>query len=203
MTTPIEYIKQLREITGAGVFDCRQALESNSYNYEAALADLNELAARKPARSANREAVQGIVDMYSHNDGRIGVMLEVNCETDFAAKSSRFRAFVHELALHITSAAPLWVADADIPTQVLELESVRAANRARAENKPAALIPHICEGTLKKFMDRHVLLRQSSLRDETITVAQWLAQVSGTVGENIIIRRFVRWELAEGRQKEE
>jgi elongation factor Ts len=203
MTTTIEYIKQLREITGAGVFDCRQAMEDNNYCYEAALADLKELAARKAAHSANRETVQGIVDMYSHNDGRIGVMLEVNCETDFAAKSARFRMFVHELALHITSAAPLWVADADIPQQVLEQESSRAAARARAENKPEALILRICEGTLMKFMDRHVLLRQPSLRDETVTVAQWLAQVSGAVGENIVIRRFIRWELAEGMRKEE
>ena len=197
MTTTIETIKNLREITGAGVLECRTALEVNQYSYEAALADLKELAARKAATKTERATPQGLVDVYSHNDGRIGVMLEVNCETDFTARSERFRAFVHELALHIVSEIPLWVAEADIPADVLDQEREKVTARARAEGKPETLIPRICEGAVKKYMDRTVLLRQPSLRDETVTVGQLLAQVAGAVGENIVIRRFVRWELAE------
>jgi elongation factor Ts len=203
MTTTMEYIKQLRGITGAGVLDCRNALEGNNYSYEAALVELKELAAQKAAGKAEREVLQGIVDVYSHNGGRIGVMLEVNCETDFTARSERFQAFVHELALHIISEIPLWVAEADIPADVLDQERGKVITRARAEGKPETLLTRIGEGAVKKYMDKTVLLRQPSLRDETITMSQWLAQVAGAVGEHIAIHRFVRWELADGLVKDE
>ncbi len=202
MTATIEYIKQLREITGAGVLECRIALERNNYIYGSALADLKELAAQKGIKKTERETPQGVVEVYSHGGGRIGVMLEVNCETDFAASSARFHRFVHDLALHITSAAPCWVAEIDIPREVLEHERIKAADRARFEGKPEALLSRICEGVIQKYMNRNVLLRQAYIRDETITVAQFLAQTAGAVGENIIIRRFVRWELAEGMEKD-
>jgi elongation factor Ts len=202
MTTTIEYIKQLREITGAGILECRTALEGNNYSYEGALADLKELAVMKAGQKTGREAVQGMVEVYTHGGGRIGVMVEVNCETDFTARSTRFRAFAHELTLQIAAAAPLWVAESDIPADVLEQERSKAVTRARAEGKSETFFPRISEGTLKKYMDRTVLLRQASIHDETVTVAQLLAQTAGAVGENIIIRRFVRWELAEGMEKE-
>jgi elongation factor Ts len=202
MTTTIEYIKQLREITGAGILECRTALEGNNYNYKGALADLKELAVMKAGQKSGREAVQGMVEVYTHGGGRIGVMVEVNCETDFTARSTRFRAFTHEIALQIAAASPLWVAESDIPADVLEQESSKAITRARTEGKSETFFPRISEGTLKKYMDRTVLLRQASIHDETFTVAQLLAQTAGAVGENIIIRRFVRWELAEGMEKE-
>jgi elongation factor Ts len=198
MTTTIEYIKQLREITGAGVLECRQALEKNNYSYVGALAELKELAVLKAAKKTERETPQGVVEVYTHGGGRIGVMVEVNCETDFTARSSRFRAFTHEIALQVAAASPLWVADADIPAEVLDQEREKAITRARAEGKPETLLPKICEGTIKKYMDRIVLLRQESIHDETVTIAQLLSQTVGAVGENIVIRRFVRWELAEG-----
>jgi elongation factor Ts len=198
MTTTIEYIKQLREITGAGILECRLALESSNYSYEAALIELKERAAAKAAGKSERETLQGTVEVYAHNGGRIGVMLEVNCETDFTARSDRFRALVHELALQIAAESPLWVVDADIPETVLDQEREKVTARARAEGKPETLFPRICDGAIKKYMDRTVLLRQASIHNESVSVAQLLAQTAGAVGENIVVRRFVRWELAEG-----
>lgn len=197
MTTTIEYIKQLREITGAGVLECRNALESNNYHYDLALIELKERAAQKAAGKKERKALQGTIDVYAHNEGRIGVMVEVNCETDFTAQSARFREFVHELSLHIAAENPRWVSESDVPSVILEEERKKVIARVKAEGKAEGLIPRISEGYMQKFFDRNVLLRQASFRDETVNVAQLLAQTAGAVGENIIIRRFARWELAE------
>ncbi|NMB56040.1 MAG: elongation factor Ts [Leptolinea sp.] len=198
MGTTIEQIKQLREATGAGILDCRKALESNNYNLISALADLKEQMAAKASQKNGNATFEGVLEIYSHNNGRVGVMVEVNCETDFTAKSARFRAFAHEIALHIAASAPLWVSDANIPGNVLEKEREKVLTRAREEGKAETLLPRIGEGAITKYMDRTVLLRQMSFRDETISVAQLLAQTAGILAENIIIRRFVRWELAEG-----
>lgn len=197
MTTTIALIKQLREITGAGVLDCRRALEEANANYEQALAILRELVASEAARRANREASQGRVELYSHGNGRIGVMVEVNCETDFAARSEFFCGFAHELALHIAAAAPRYVCDEEIPADVLAEEAEKVTAQARSAGKPDALIPRIVEGYLTKFKNVHVLLRQVSIRDEGVTVAELLNQAAASVGENIVIRRFVHWELAD------
>jgi elongation factor Ts len=197
MTTTIELIKQLREETGAGILDCRQALEGNNMNYNGALADLKEKAAAQASQCCDREALQGAIEMYAHGGGRIGVMVEVNCETDFAARSPAFRAFIHEIALQIAADAPLWVRDEDIPEDILKQESEKATAMARTEGKPEALIPRITEGYLKKFKDRRVLLRQFSIRDEALPLTQMITQAAASIGENIVIRRFVRWELGE------
>lgn len=197
MTTTIELIKMLREETGAGVLDCRQALEQNNTNYAEALNYLREKAAAQANKRANRQASQGTIELYGHGGGRIGVMVEVNCETDFTARSAVFRAFAHEIALQIAAATPLWVGDQDIPEEILRQEVEKAAAKARADGKPESLIPRITEGYLKKFKDQRVLLRQVSIRDETITVAQMLSRAAASVGENIVIRRFERWELEE------
>lgn len=196
MTTTIEYIKNLRAETGAGVLECRRAMEETGYQYEAALMILRESAAKRAAQKEGRETGQGMVEVYTHAGGRLGVMVEVNCETDFTARSERFRTFAHELALHIASENPQWVRDTDIPAEVLREEREKVTARARAEGKPESLLTRIGVGAEKKFLDRNVLLRQPSLRDETVTVGQALAQVAGAVGENVTIRRFVRWELA-------
>ena len=197
MSTTIEYIKNLRSETGAGVLECRRALEETGYQYESALAILRESAAKRAAQKEGRETGQGMVEVYTHAGGRLGVMVEVNCETDFTTRSERFRTFAHELALHIASENPLWVRDGDVPATILKEERKKVAARARVEGKPESLLSRIGEGAEKKFMDRNVLLRQPSLRDETVTVGQMLSQVAGAVGENVTIRRFVRWELAE------
>ncbi len=198
MTTTIEYIKQLREATGAGILECRQVLENNDYMIKPALAELQEIMTCKAVKNSMKETPAGTIEVYTHNDGRVGVMLEVNCETDFAARSVIFRTFVHELALHIAAESPRWVADGNVPAEILEQEKEKVISRVRDEGKSETLFPRICEGAIHKFLDKNVLLRQASIRDETITVEQLLAQAAVATGENIIIRRFVRWELAEG-----
>jgi elongation factor Ts len=198
MTTTIELIKRLRDETHAGVMDCRQALEESHSNYAEALTHLREKAAEMARKQAGRQASQGTIELYAHGGGRVGVMVEVNCETDFSARSADFLALAHEIALQIAAAAPLWVADADVPPEILEEEKGKAAARMRAEAKPETLIPRILDGHLKKFMDQRVLLRQVSIRDETITVSNMLARAAASMGENIVIRRFVRWELGDG-----
>jgi elongation factor Ts len=197
MPTTIELIKQLREATGAGVLDCRLALEQASASYPEALAALREKAIAQAAKRSDHEATQGMLELYSHAAGRIGVIVEVSCETDFAARSPAFRGFAHEIALHIAAAAPRWVREDDIPAAILAEEAEKAAARASAENKPAAILPRIVEGTLNKFKDRTVLLRQVYIRDDTLTIQALLSQTAAATGENILIRRFTRWEFGE------
>jgi elongation factor Ts len=195
MTALIELIKQLRQESGAGVMECRAALEQSNHSYVQALDILREKAAAAAAKRAGREARQGTVEVYSHGQGRISVMVEVNTETDFAGKAQVFRDFAHEVALQIAAAAPLYVSEDEIPAEVLEQETQKAAAWARAEGKPEAVAARIVEGQLRKFKDETVLLRQVSIRDEKTTIAQRLSQVSASVGEHVLIRRFARWEL--------
>ncbi len=195
--TTIEMIKQLRQETGAGVMDCRMALEEANANYAIALENLREKAAAQAAKRADRVASQGMVELYSHGGGRIGVMVEINVETDFAARSEPLRGFAHELVLHIAAPAPLYVRDEEIPAQALDEEARKAAARARAEGKPEGIIPRIVEGYLKKYRDTHVLLRQPWIRDDTVSITGLLNRAAAAVGENVVIRRFARWEVGE------
>jgi elongation factor Ts len=188
-------IKQLRSETNAGVLECYKALEQGSYDLENALASLREKAGVKAEKQQNREAKQGKVEVYSHSAGRIGVMVEINTETEFASRSEVFGRFAHEIALQITSNAPLYVRDEDIPQQALDEQAADAAEMARRAGKPEKIIERIVQGVLEKYKNKHVLLRQPFIRDESITVAQLLSQVIGQIGENIIIRRFIRWEI--------
>ncbi len=195
MQTRIELIKQLREETGAGVQACRLALEQTDGNYNLALADLREQIQAQADRRSGQQTMQGRIDLYAHGDGRIGVMVETRTETDFAARSDAVRQLAHELALQIAAANPSYVCEADIPVEVLEQETLKAANRARQEGKPETLIPRIVEGYLKKYKDQQVLMRQTYIRDQQLTVEQVLHQVAANIGENINVQRFVRWEL--------
>jgi len=195
MNTTVEVIKQLRQQTGAGVMACRKALQQSEQDVARALDYLREAAALKAEKQAHREALQGKIELYSHGNGRIGVMLEINTETEFASRSEVFRSFAHEIALQITSAAPLYVCDEEIPQSVLDEQAQAAAEKARRAGKPDAVIDKIVTGALEKYRNKHVLLHQASIRDETITVAQLLTQAIGQIGENIVIRRFARWEI--------
>lgn len=191
----VDMIKHLRAQTGAGVMECRAALERADSNLEAALAVLREKAVDKAEKQARREAQQGRVEVYSHGDGRIGVMVEINTETEFAARSEAFRNFAREIALQITAAAPLYVRDEEIPQGVLDEQAQQAAENARQAGKPEGIIERIVQGVLEKYKDRHVLLRQPYIRDEKLTIAELLNQTIAQVGENIVIRHFVRWEI--------
>lgn len=200
MAITTEQIKELREATGAGILDCRKALEQAGGDFEKAVDFLREKGLATAAKRADREASEGMVELYSHGNGRVGVMVEVNCETDFVARSEAFRTFAHELALQIAAAAPHYLRAEDIPAVELEREREVARRRAIEEGKPEAVHERIIEGRLEKFKDEVCLLRQNYIRDEGVKIEQLLMQNVAAIGENIVIRRFARWELGESTQ---
>jgi len=197
MEITTEMIKELREATKAGVLDCRKALQSSGGDYQKAVDFLREKGMATAAKRADREALNGMVELYSHGNGRVGVMVEVNCETDFVARSEAFRKFTHEIALQVAAAAPKYLKEEDIPAEVLEHETEIAKARAREEGKPKAMLEKISQGRLEKFKDEVVLVRQAYIRDDKLAVGKLLLEQIAATGENIIIRRFVRWELGE------
>ena len=197
MAITAEQVKDLRAETGAGVMDCRKALEKAGGDFNKAVELLREKGLAKAAERADREASEGILELYSHGNGRVGVMVEVNSETDFVARSAAFRAFAHEVALQIAAAAPDYIHPDDIPAEVLENERAKARGRALEEGKAESVVDRIVEGRLEKFKDEACLLRQPYIRDENLTVEKLLHQNIAAIGENIVIRRFVRWEVGE------
>jgi len=197
MEITTEMVKQLRESTGVGILDCRNALQEADGNLDKALDLLREKGLATAGKRAGREASEGVVELYSHGDGRVGVMVEVNCETDFVGRSEAFRKFAHEVALQIAASSPTYIREEDIPAEVLEHETAIATAKAKEDGKAEAIIPRIVEGSLKKFKDETVLLRQAYIRDENLTIEQLLNQTVASTGENIIIRRFSRFALGE------
>jgi len=190
-------IKELREATGAGILDCRKALTEANGDFDKAVDYLREKGVATAAKRADRTASQGVVELYSHGEGRVGVMVEVNCETDFVARSEDFRKLAHEIALQIAASAPHYVKEDEIPAAVLEHEAEIARARGKEEGKPDAVLEKIVAGRLEKFKDEVVLLRQPYIRDEELTIEKLVLQTIGTTGENIVVRRFQRWELGE------
>jgi elongation factor Ts len=197
MEITAQQVKELREATGAGVLDCRKALQQFEGDMEKAAAYLREKGLAAAAKKEGREAKDGMLELYSHGGGRVGVMVEVNCETDFVARTPQFRAFAHDLALHIAASSPRYVDVAHIPAEVLEHERTTARERAVQEGKPEKVIERIVTGRLEKFYVDHCLLRQPFVKDEEVTVDDVLKRTIAAIGENVIIRRFVRWELGE------
>lgn len=197
MAVTTEQIKELREATGAGILDCRKALEKANGDFDKAVDNLREKGLATAAKRADREASEGMVELYSHGNGRVGVMVEVNCETDFVARSDAFRTFAHEVALQIAAAAPQYLQEDEIPASVLEHEREIARKRAEEEGKPAQVMDRIIDGRIEKFKDETVLLRQKYIRNEDLTIQQLLLQNVSSIGENLVIRRFARWELGE------
>lgn len=197
MEITTEMIKELRAATSAGISDCRNALIEANGDFQKAVDWLREKGVATAAKRADREASQGIVELYSHGGGRVGVMVEVNCETDFVARSEKFRELAHELALQIAASAPRYIREEEIPAEVLEHEAEIARTRTKEEGKPENVAEKIVQGRLEKFKEEVVLLRQAYIRDESITVEKLVLQAVGTIGENIVIRRFQRWELGE------
>lgn len=200
MAISIEQIKQLREETGAGVLDCRKALETYEGDFEKAIEYLREKGLAKAAKRADREVLEGMLELYSHGNGRVGVMVEVNCETDFVARSEAFRKFAHEVALQIAAGEPKWVKVEDIPAEVVSEEREKARSMALAEGKPENVIERIIEGKMEKFFNENCLLRQPYVRDDQITLDDLRSQNIAAIGENIVIRRFARWEVGEEAQ---
>ncbi len=197
MQITTEMIKELRAATGVGILDCRKALESSNGDFQKAVDFLREKGMATAAKRADREASQGVVELYSHGNGRVGVMVEVNCETDFVARSEGFRKFAHEIALQIAAGAPRYVKAEEIPAEVLAHEVEIAKARAREEGKPENMLERIAEGRVEKFKDEVCLMRQLHIRDEKTPIEKILLDQVAASGENIVIRRFQRWELGE------
>lgn len=202
MEITAEMIKELRAATNAGVLDCRKALQESNGDFQKAVEWLREKGMATAAKRADREASNGMLELYSHGGGRVGVMVEVNCETDFVARSEQFRTLAHEIALQIAANAPKYVKPEDIPADVLEKEAEKARARAKEDGKTGAVVDKIVEGYLNRFKDEVCLMRQPYVRDDTTTIEKLVMQNVAAIGENIIVRRFQRWELGESASQE-
>ncbi len=194
-------VKELREATGAGIMDCKQALQESGGDGEKAMRILREKGLAGAQKKAGRTAADGIIDAYIHLNNRIGVLLEVNCETDFVARNETFRAMVHDIAMHIAAAKPLYLSSEDVPEAVLDEE--REINRSRAlkEGKPEKVVDKIVEGRLAKFYEEICLLDQPFVKEPDITIAELVKRTIAAVGENIVVRRFARFQVGEAAEE--
>ncbi|MCP9470654.1 MAG: translation elongation factor Ts [Nitrospira sp.] len=192
-----QLVKELREKTGAGILDCQKALAENGNDIEKAVDYLRQKGLAAAAKKSGRETNQGLVHAYIHMGGKIGVLIEVNCETDFVARNDEFKTFVNDLALQVAAAKPLYVRREDIPKDLIEKERAIYEGQAKEMGKPPAAWPKIVEGKLEKFYQESCLLEQAFIKDPAITIKDLLAQKIAKIGENINIRRFVRYQLGE------
>jgi elongation factor Ts len=191
-------VKQLRDKTGAGMMECKAALTEANGDMEAAITLLRKRGLASAAKRAGRTTSQGVIGSYIHMGGKIGVLVEVNCESDFVARTDDFNNLVKELGMHIAAASPRWVRREDVPAEEVEKEKAIYRGQMEKENKPAHAIDKIVEGKLGKFYEQFVLLDQPFVRDDKMTVSQLVAQASAKTGENVQVSRFVRFRVGEG-----
>ena len=190
-------VKQLRDKTGAGMMECKAALIDADGNLEDGVTLLRKRGLAQAAKRAGRATTEGIISSYIHLGGRIGVLLEVNCESDFVARTDDFLDLVKEVAMHIAAADPRWVRREDVPTDAIDKEKSIYRAQLEGSGKPAQVIDKIIEGKLSAFFSQFILLDQPSIRDNSVTVAQLIAQTSAKTGENISIGRFTRYRVGE------
>lgn len=198
-----QMVKDLREKTGAGMMDCKKALVESDGNEEKAIEYLREKGLSAAAKKAGRIAAEGIVDAYIHGNGRIGVLVEVNTETDFVAKNEEFKQFVKDIAMQIAASNPKYVKREEVPEEVINKEKEILRNQALNEGKPEKIVEKIIEGRIEKFFGEICLLEQPFIKDPDKTVNELLIDKIAKIGENINIRRFVRFERGEGLEKRE
>lgn len=201
MSFTAQDVKTLRERTGCGMMDCKHALTETNGDMEKAIDFLREKGMAKAAKKAGRIAAEGIVDSYIHMGGKIGVLLEINCETDFVARGDQFKNLAHDICLHIAAANPSYLTKEEVPAEVLEREKAVLKAQALEEGKPAAIVEKMVEGRIKSFYDDNCLLNQKFVKDPSKTIEQLVVEATATIGEKIAIRRFVRYEMGEGLQK--
>ncbi len=195
MASTIEKIKQLREETAAGMMDVKRALEESGGDLEGARRVLRERGQAIAAKKSSRETHEGVIEAYIHFNGRVGVLVEVNCETDFVARTPEFRDFARNVALHVASMNPLTVSPENIPQEVLAEERAIAEKQARETGKPENIIERIVEGRVDKFVKEKALLTQDYVKEPNKSVGDLLQETIQKVGENVVVRRFVRYEL--------
>ncbi len=192
-----QLVKELREKTGAGILDCQKALQENGDDIEKAIDYLRQKGLAAAQKKSGRETNQGLVHAYIHMGGKIGVLIEVNCETDFVARNEEFKAFVNDLALQVAAAKPSYVKREDIPKDVVDKERAIYEGQAKEMGKPPAAWPKIVEGKLEKFYQESCLMEQAFIKDPAVMVKDLLAQKIAKIGENMNIRRFTRYQLGE------
>jgi len=197
MAITAEMVKDLRQATGAGILDCRKALETANGDFNQAADSLREKGLAQAAKRMDREAKEGLVASYIHGGGRIGVLVEVNCETDFVARTDEFKGLVNDIAMQIAALSACYVQREDIPQAVLERERQLYRAQALEEGKPESVLDRIIEGRLNKFYQDVCLLEQPFIRDEDKTIDAVVKEAISRTGENIVVRRFVRFELGE------
>ncbi|NQX46206.1 translation elongation factor Ts [Paenibacillus tritici] len=201
MAVDAKAVKELRERTGAGMLDCKKALEEANNDITKAAELLREKGLSAAANKAGRIATEGTVESYIHAGGRIGVLVEINCETDFVGKTDSFKDFARDIAMQIAAANPLYVRREEVPAADVEKEKEILKAQALNEGKPEKIVEKMVEGRISKFYEEYCLMEQSFVKDPDKTISQLLNEKISTIGENITIRRFVRFELGEGLEK--
>jgi len=197
MTISAELVKELREKTGVGFMECKSALQESKGDLEAAVIILRKRGLASLAKKSGRETKEGLIGAYIHNGNKIGVMLEVNCETDFVARNPDFQALVKDLAMHIAASDPRFIRKEDVTEDVLASEREIYAEQARATGKPENVLDKIVEGRMSKYYSESCLLEQPFVKDPAISVREHIASHIQKIGENIQVRRFVRYKLGE------
>ena len=195
-------VKDLREKTGAGMMDCKKALVETAGDFEKAIDYLRKKGIASASKKSGRLTKEGAVTSYIHGEGKVGVLLEVNCETDFVARTEQFRQLVKDLAMHIAAANPQWVCADEVPVNLLAKEKEIAIAQMQASGKPPAVLEKIAEGKVKKFYEDNCLLNQLFVKDPSKTIEQLMKESIATLGENMSIRRFARFALGEGLQSQ-
>jgi elongation factor Ts len=201
MSISAAMVRDLRDKTAAGMLDCKKALEATEGDFEKAVDWLRQKGLSSAGKKAGRVAAEGIVESYIHGEGRIGVLLEVNCETDFVARTDGFREFVKNIALHVAATNPLSVTAEEIPQDKLERERNVLTAKAKEQGKKEEMIPKIIDGQIKKWLSESCLLEQAYIKNPDLKIGDYLKETISKTGENIVIRRFVRFELGEGIEK--
>ena len=196
-TITADQVKQLRDKTGAGMMECKAALAEANGNLEEATTLLRKRGLAQAAKRAGRATAQGLIGSYIHMGGKIGVLVEVNCETDFVARTEAFQSLVKEVGMHIAAADPKWVRREDVPQQAIEKEKGIYRAQMEGSGKPAQVLDKIVDGKLNSFYSQFVLLEQPSIRDPNVTVGQLVAETTAKTGENITIGRFTRFRVGE------
>jgi elongation factor Ts len=197
MTVTADQVKQLRERTGAGMMECKKALVETSGDFDAAVESLRKSGIAKAENRSGRAASEGLVEAYIHPGGRVGVLIEVNCETDFVARTPQFQAVVRDLAMQVAAAGAEFVRREDVPTERVAKEREILAAQLAGEKKPAAIVEKIVEGRLNKFFSEICLLEQAFIKDDKVTVGDLVKEASSKTGENVQVRRFIRFRLGD------
>lgn len=197
MNITTQMVKELREATGAGVLDAKKALEAAGGNFDKAVDSLREKGAARAAKRSGREASEGTIELYTHPGNRVGVILELNCETDFVARNEEFTTLAHDLALHIAAMNPPYITVDEVPVDELNRETEVLRNQALAEGKPEQVVEKIVAGRMNKFYEEFCLLEQPFVKDDKIKIKDLITDVIRKTGENIVVRRFARYELGE------